>query len=214
VNSSVSAWSPDPSLLAVLEGAKRRGAIGPGPIDVHVSHALAYADVWPPLVEASGLLDLGSGGGLPGLVLAARFPLRRVILLEGRVRRAAALASVVADLGLADRVEVVAERAELAGRRADLRERFDVVVARAFGVPAVTVECGSPFVAVGGALVSSDPPGESRGDRWPSAELDLLGLAFECSSVQPVALTVLRKVGRCPERYPRRLGVPAKRPLF
>jgi 16S rRNA (guanine527-N7)-methyltransferase len=94
-----STWSPDAELLAVLAAAQGRGAIGPAPLADHVGHALGFLVAWPDLAGATAILDLGSGGGLPGLVLAARLPETRVVLLDGRIARAKFLEAVVDELG-------------------------------------------------------------------------------------------------------------------
>jgi 16S rRNA (guanine527-N7)-methyltransferase len=76
----------------------------------------------------------------------------------------------------------------------------------------VTAECAAPLLAVGGLLVVSEPP---DGRRWPASALEPLGMAVE-GMVRGAAGTFqrLRQVTPCPDRYPRRVGIPAKRPLF
>lgn len=208
-----STWSPDAGLLAVLAAAQGRGAIGPAPLADHVGHALGFLVAWPDLAGATAILDLGSGGGLPGLVLAARLPETRIVLLDGRIARAKFLEAVVDELGWAHRVAIVAERAEAAAHRADLRRGFPAVVARSFGPPAATAECGAGFLAPGGILVVSGPPGGAR-ERWPAAPLGELGLELVDVVVSPRSFVVVRSVAPCPERFPRRVGVPEHRPLF
>lgn len=134
------------------------------------------------------------------------------MLLEGGTTRAAFLEWAVDQLGLSGRVSVVAARAEEAGRTG-LRGAFDLVVARSFGPPAVTAECGSPFLREGGALVVAEPPGGTPG-RWERDGLAQLGLVASESVVEPTAYQVLVQREPCPPRYPRRVGIPAKRPLF
>ena len=94
-----------------------------------------------------------------------------------------------------------------------MRAAFDLVVARSFGPPAVVAECAAPFLRVGGRLAVSEPPtGE---DRWPPAPLAELGLeATERRDVGGAHVQLLRQTAPCPDRYPRRTGVPTKRPLF
>jgi len=111
-------------------------------------------------------------------------------------------------------VEVTTARAEDVGRDPAYRHRFDLVVARSFGAPAVTAECGAPFVQVTGLLVVAEPPGGDDA-RWPAAGLATLGLVDEGVVVRPEAtVRRLRAASACDAVYPRSNGVPAKRPLF
>jgi 16S rRNA (guanine527-N7)-methyltransferase len=160
------------------------------------------------------VLDLGSGGGLPGLVLAAYRPTLRLTLLEARQRACRFLREAAGTLEL-DGVTVVEARAEEAARRAGLREAFDAVVARSFGPPAVTAECGVGFLREGGRLVVSEPPlEETPSPRWPPAGLEDLGLGSPVRGGGPEGSFVSLEKLRSDERWPRRVGVPAKRPLW
>jgi 16S rRNA (guanine527-N7)-methyltransferase len=202
----------DEALLAVLDRARGLGLLGPGDIAAHVTHALAFAVA---LDDPPGrALDLGAGGGVPGLVLAAGpWADASWVLLDASERRCEFLARAVGELGLADHVEVRRDRAEVAARDRDLRGRFDLVVARGFAPPAVTAECGAPFLAVGGHLLVSEPPAPDPG-RWPGEALGALGLVDDGAVVAGVHLRRLRQASACPDRYPRRDGMPAKRPLW
>jgi len=157
-------------------------------------------------------LDLGSGVGLPGFPLALAWPGSRWFLLDGSIRRAEFLSESVTALGLAERVTVVAERAESAGR-GELRSTVDAVFARSFAGPAVTAECASPFLRQHGLLVVAEPPG-GRPDRWDVPGLGGLGMQLGPRLVEPTAVQLIVQVTLCPERFPRRVGVPSKRPLF
>lgn len=202
-------------LVRLLSRSRQRGFLGPGPVEAHIEHALAYTAALE--ADPSRALDLGAGGGVPGLVLAAlAWPATSWCLLEANQRRAAFLLEAVQSLGLADRVEVVAQRAETAGRAPFRRHRYRVVVARSFGPPSVTAECGAPFLAADGVLVVSEPPAVQRGVRWPPAGLADLGLGppQAVDAGQGTTLTALPRTKACPSRYPRRAGIPAKRPLF
>lgn len=202
---------PD-TLPAVLERARAAGFLGPGPVTPHIEHAEAFARAWgePPPTR---FIDLGSGGGVPGLVLASRWPASEVALLEAGARRAAFLHSAVVALGMAERVRVVHARAEVAGRDPTLRGTFDLACARAFGPPAVTAECGAPFLRVGGRLIVSEPPHPDP-RRWPRDGLALLGLGPAVTVGDGARVVVCRQEAPCPDRYPRRVGIPAKRPLW
>jgi 16S rRNA (guanine527-N7)-methyltransferase len=161
------------------------------------------------------MLDLGSGGGLPGLVLATGWRNTHAVLLEASERRGAFLVSAVEALGLRDHVDVVVDRAEHAARRDGLRHAFDLVTARSFGPPAVTGECAIGFLRPGGRLLVSEPPDSVRADRWPPDGLAELGLSFVgLTRAEGGTIAVLQSVTACPGRFPRRTGIPAKRPLF
>lgn len=207
----------DAVLLETLAEARRLGFLGPGDLQPQLDHASGFADAAGALLGSppSTVLDLGSGGGLPGLVLAVRWPTTDLVLLEAGERRSAFLSEAVVRLGVGDRVRVVRERAEVAGRQGELRGSFDLVVARSFGPPAVTAECGAPFLRVGGALVVSAPPANGRSDdRWGAEGLSRLGLGLPQRWSAGATYEVLVQLEECPARFPRRTGVPAKRPLF
>jgi 16S rRNA (guanine527-N7)-methyltransferase len=199
--------------MAVLAEAQRLGYVGGRDLEAHVRQAEAFAAVVGE--GASPVLDLGSGGGLPGLVLAAEWPAAHLTLLDGSSERCAFLTEAVAGLDLSDRVTVAVGRAEALGHDDGLRGRFEVVVSRSFGAPAVVAECAAPFLAEGGRLVVSEPP-NADGSRWAHAdELAEVGLVVERLVAQGgFGFQFLRLVALSPSRYPRRTGVPTKRPLF
>ena len=198
-------------LLTVLETVKGEGALGPGPVTEHLDHALAWAGVLP---EPTNFIDLGSGGGLPGLVLALVFPQARALLLDARARRTESLERSVEILGLGDRGRVHLGRTEEAGRDPLLRGAFDLAVARGFGPPPATAEAAAPFLSIGGTLSVSEPP-EARADRWPDSGLAELGFApAQERRDGDAGFMVTKLVAPCPDRYPRRTGIPEKRPLW
>ena len=221
---------PLPLLRQILEEARAAGFLGPGPVDAHLRHAEGFVAVcrrlWPDGPTPPVLLDLGSGGGLPGLVVATRLPDTTLVLLDAQGRRTAFLSDAVRRLGLEARVSVRQDRAETAGRDASARGHFDGVLARSFGRPAVVAECAAPLLKSGGWLVVSEPPGDAPGpphdpsvdpptaDRWPAEPLRELGLVPEQKLHEAFDFQTLRQTGPCPDRFPRRNGVPAKRPLF
>lgn len=168
----------------------------------------------PPPPSSSLVVDLGSGGGLPGLVLAEIWTDVQVVLLDAHGRRCAFLTRTVQQLRWEDRVTVVCERAEESGR-GPLRERAHVVTARSFGPPAVTAELGGALLAVGGRLVVSEPPG-APDERW-SAPVLRAELSLDVAAGREVDgrwYRTLTKVGPLSDRYPRPVGRPTKRPLF
>ena len=225
-----------------MEGALRQardvGFLGPGPVERHLRHALGFAMV----LESSGgvgrepSIDLGSGGGVPGLVLACIWPDVPWTLLDSMDRRTAFLQTAVSELGLDHAVSVWRIRAEDAGR-STRRGTFAIVTARGFAGPAVTAECAAPLLSVSGRLVVSEPPEGIGPARWSLPALARLGLTLEKSERVTVGLgiidgsagdqgvrssdasgefgyQVLRQVTPCPEGYPRRSGQLLKRPIW
>lgn len=165
------------------------------------------------LPEHGRVLDLGSGGGLPGLVLATHRPELQLTLLEARRRACRFLRQAVTDLGRPD-IMVVEGRAEEAARRPDLRETYDAVVARSFAPPPVTAECAVAFLRPGGRLVVSEPPDDGGPGRWPVEGLKELGLGAAVRVEGPGGTFVVLEKERLDDRWPRRVGIPAKRPRW
>lgn len=199
------------SIEQVLEDSRRFGFLGPGPLQPQIEHARGFASTGERTPDS--FLDLGSGGGLPGLVLALEWPQARGVLLDAMVKRTEFLRTACVRLGIADRVEVRCGRAEDAGRDPALRGRFDLVTARSFGPPAVTAECAVGFLEVGGELVVSEPPEDDEA-RWPADGLAELGLEIVQSPTPERRFVRMRSIEVAPDRYPRRVGVPGKRPLW
>jgi 16S rRNA (guanine527-N7)-methyltransferase len=136
-------------------------------------------------------------------------------LLDAAMMRGKFLQSAVGELDLTARVEVVVERAEIAGRHPDLRGRFQVVIARSFGPPAVTAECATGFLEAGGLLLVSEPPDTAGADRWPADGLAQLGLVLgRRIAADGATIQVLHQASVCADKFPRANGRPAKRPLF
>jgi 16S rRNA (guanine527-N7)-methyltransferase len=202
-------------LVGHLERARGHGFVGPGPLDPHLEHAEALAAAVGS--DFGGrFLDLGSGAGIPGLALLLAWPQATGTLLDSRLRRCAFLEEALGELGVAGRGDVACGRAEELARREDRRGAYDVVVARGFGSPATTAECAVGFLRAGGQLVVSEPPGEPRRDRWPAEALDELG--FQGPELrgrdEGPRFAVLTLPEPASDRWPRRVGLPAKRPRW
>jgi len=229
------------ALQDVLVAAREAGFLGPGPIERHLRHAQGFVALARMETEGESprMLDLGSGGGLPGLVVAGGWPEATVVLLEASERRAQFLKRAVAACDLQQRVSVVHQRAEICGRDPLYRATFDGVVARSFGAPAVVAECASPLLRLGGWLIVSEPPREDttidpesetdltdprlpaperpapeEAGRWPADKLAAFGLKPTESVRAEFGYQILRQILPCPDRFPRRNGIPSKRPLF
>jgi 16S rRNA (guanine527-N7)-methyltransferase len=184
-----------------------------GPADDLVADSLVLLDH---LGSAHTLVDVGSGGGLPGLPLKIARPELEVTLVEADEAKAAFLVQAAARLGLSG-VEVVARRAEDVGRDDRYRERFDVAVARALAPMPVLAELCLPLVRVGGSLLAQ----KTDLDEVEAARHAIALLGGTLESVQPAPSTarqsgvvaVVAKISHTPTAYPRRAGVPSRKPL-
>jgi 16S rRNA (guanine527-N7)-methyltransferase len=164
-------------------------------------------------------IDIGSGAGFPGLPIKIVRPALRLTLLEAHAKRAAFLERLVQRLGLQG-VTVVNGRAEEVAHDPDHREAYDLALARAVAPLPVLVELALPFLRLGGALAAPKGSAARREVKEAAAALRACGGLLE--SVRPLAvpftetpptLVIVRKVSDTPQRFPRRPGIPAKRPL-
>jgi 16S rRNA (guanine527-N7)-methyltransferase len=206
----------DEDLLEVLHRAREYGYLGPGPIETHIEHARGFGAAFvsrygsPP----RNFCDLGTGGGVPGLVLGVLWPEAQGLLVESMQRRAASLRQAIVDLNLVDRIRVAEGRAEEFAHELELRESFALVTARSFAEPAVTAEIAAGLVEVGGVLIVSEPP-EPDSQRWPAEGLAELGFGEPARHVgDSGTFAVIPKSAPAPADRPRGVGKPAKRPLW
>jgi 16S rRNA (guanine(527)-N(7))-methyltransferase RsmG len=168
------------------------------------------------LGDARKVVDVGSGGGLPGIPLKIARPELQVTLIEADQAKAAFLVHACARLGL-DGVEVVAKRAEEAGHDPRLREAFDVAVARALAPMPVLAELCLGLVRVGGRLLAQKTDAEDLGDA--AHAIEVMGGALAAVHASPSAarqagtVVVIDKIHATPATYPRRAGVPNRKPL-
>lgn len=184
-----------------------------GPAGELVDDSLVLLDH---LGDAARVVDVGSGGGLPGLPLKIARPGLKMTLVESDQAKAAFLVRACAALGLPD-VEVVARRAEDVGRDPSHRESYDVAVARALAPMRVLVELCLPLVRVGGRLLAQKTEQEDLDGARRA--IDVLGGALNRVVAAPSTarragtVVVVDKVRPTPAAYPRRSGVPARKPL-
>lgn len=191
------------------------------PGEAWMRHVLDSLSVLPFLGEpgeAESVIDVGSGGGLPGIVVAIMRPDLRVTLLEATGKKARFLGTVAADQGMTH-VRVVTDRAETAGRMGDLREKFDIAIARAVGPMRVMLELTMPMVRVGGAVLAMKGRSVEGELRDAGDALQLLGggevhVYDALPGVEADAVMVwVGKASATPSEYPRRPGVPKQEPL-
>lgn len=170
-----------------------------------------------PLGETA--IDIGSGAGFPGLPIKIVRPGLKLSLLEAHAKRAAFLQHLVQRLGL-EGVTVVNGRAEEVAHDPRHREAYDLALARAVAPLAVLVEMALPFLRVGGLLAAPKGSRARREVNEAAAALTACGGIVESTrplevpgAETPPTLVIVRKTSATPERFPRRPGIPAKRPL-
>lgn len=179
----------DEPLLEALALSQQLGMLGSRPVVEVISQATAYVEALDAAGVTGGVVvDLGSGGGVPGLVIARQRSHLRLILVDRRATRTDHLQRLVARLGLGERVEVVTADAALLPQL--IPTPVDAVVARGFGPPADLLAAAAPLLGPGGVLVVSEPP-ESDGNRW-SREL-LEPVALERQDHHDSRVAVLRR---------------------
>jgi 16S rRNA (guanine527-N7)-methyltransferase len=181
-----------------------------------------YLDCVAPLAggfpAANTAVDVGSGAGFPGIPLAIMLPDTRFTLVDALGKRVDFLKTVIDRLGL--NAEALHLRAEDAARRDDLREGFDLAVARAVAPMNVLCEYMLPLVRVGGKMLALKGPGLD--EELAQAENALRLLGGELERVQPLAIpgrdwnhraAWIAKTAPTPQKYPRRAGTVEKKPL-
>ncbi len=184
----------------------------------HFLDALSCAFVTGDL-NGRTLIDVGSGAGFPGLPLKILYPNLRLTLVESIAKKCSFLQYVVNDLALAN-VTIMNSRAEYVGQQPEHRQQYDWAVGRAVAELRVLAEYLLPLCRVGGKGIAQK--GESAVDEIEAAQQAIMTLGGETPSVQKVELpghdrphflVIIPKVKETPTRYPRRPGMPGKRPL-
>jgi 16S rRNA (guanine527-N7)-methyltransferase len=185
--------------------------------EVHIADSLSALEI-EQLRSADRIADLGSGAGLPGLVLAASRPEARFDLLESISRRCGFLREAIDRMGLAN-ARVICERSE-EWARGQGREAYDAVTARSVGRLASLAELASPLLREGGVLVAWKGARSGGEEGELARATDRLAMeSVEIRSVRPYPASrnrhihLLRKNGRTPNGLPRRPGMAAKRPF-
>jgi 16S rRNA (guanine527-N7)-methyltransferase len=168
-------------------------------------------------VSATTLLDLGSGGGFPGLPIKIIKPDLEVILLEANGKKVAFHQHIISMLRLS-KITSIYSRAEDLGHDEFFRGRFDVVTARAVARFPTLYEYALPFLKVGGILIAQKTSSEEELAQGEQALKELGGaiqhiVPVTISGLEHRHIVIIKKISETPEKYPRRTGVPTKRPL-
>ncbi|MDR7868749.1 MAG: 16S rRNA (guanine(527)-N(7))-methyltransferase RsmG [Sporomusaceae bacterium] len=209
-NDLLVAWNDKVNLTAIT-----------APQEVAVKHVIDSLTCYDEKVfpHDATVVDVGTGAGFPGLPLKIYRPGIRLTLLDSLNKRLNFLREVVERLGLSG-VEIVHARAEEAGRMKDHRDRYMVATSRAVARLNVLAELCLPFVAVGGHFVALK--GAQYREELDEAVRAIAALGGQVTEVRPVrlpglddsrAVIYIRKVSPTPAAYPRRPGLPEKKPL-
>ena len=174
----------------------------------------AYPQLFP---RGAKLVDVGTGAGFPGLPLAIARPDLQVALIEPMQKRCEFLSAVLEAISLSN-ARVFRLRAEDAGRNAAFREAFDITVSRAVAPLPVLTEYMAPLTQTGGAVLCWKGP--AAGGEAAEAENACAALGCGRPELLPLSfpgeerwLVKAVKEDKTPERYPRRAGIPVKRPI-
>lgn len=157
----------------ILTDAQRIGALGLRPISEVIEHAGAFAFALPD--SCRNIVDLGSGAGVPGLVVAELRPELHITLVDRRAKRTDALERAVASLGWSHRVRVVCADVAALTRQDEWRDTFDAVMSRGFGPHETTLKYSAALARPGGIVLLSEPPAGSK-NRWDAAVVAAAGL--------------------------------------
>lgn len=209
-NQELIAWNKIHNLTAIRE-----------PEQVRVKHFLDSLSACQVMngTQLDRVIDIGTGAGFPGLPLKILYQKMHLTLVESIGKKTAFCEHVIDKLGL-DGVEVIQMRAEELGRLDKIREQYDWALARAVAVMPVLLEYLLPLVRVGGSVLAMK--GESGPAETQTAEAATQILGGHLRQLHPVTLpgvveerylVVIDKVATTPDKYPRRVGIPAKRPL-
>ena len=185
----------DESRLRVLERilreAQRIGALSNAPVAEIISHAKWFADAMPHTARTA--VDLGSGAGVPGLIVALFCPYLRLHLVDRRVGRTDVLVRAVHALNLVDRVTVRCSEITDMTKDSTWAKHFDVAMSRGLGPPIQTLNLSRDLVKPGGAIIISEPPPDSD-SRWDQQQVRALGLEGP-SRIGAVAMFHVKQFG-------------------
>lgn len=165
------------------------------------------------------MIDVGTGAGFPGIPLKIMFPNLKVVLLDSLNKRLKFLDSIIDELQLTD-ISTVHGRAEDIGKDIEYREKFDVCVSRAVANLSTLSEYCIPFISVGGEFISYKSEFSEEEKRGAEKAINLLGGSIKKSVIVELPYSEINrsfifidKKNKTPNKYPRKAGVPSKKPI-
>ena len=170
-------------------------------------------------LEANSIIDVGTGGGFPGVPLAIAFPEKKFTLIDSLNKRVKIINDLCSKLGIKN-VKAIHGRAEELGRQNNLRESFDLCISRAVANMSTLSEYCLPFVKIGGTFIAYKGP--NCREEIENAELAMEKLGGEVYGVFynelegfefDHVLVYIDKINSTPKKFPRKAGTPAKEPL-
>jgi 16S rRNA (guanine527-N7)-methyltransferase len=185
-------------------------------LDLHIEDSLKIFDHWQG--QGERVIDVGSGAGMPGLVMAIRDINNHYTLLEADLKKSRFLMQAMELLTL-QHLQVIRERAEVIGQDIKYREKFDAVCSRAVASMRVVLEYCLPLARIGGIVWLWKGPRYLKEIEEAEKALKLLGgevekvILYQLGEDRQRAIVQVRKKEASPEQYPRRAGMPLKRPL-
>lgn len=185
------------------------------PSEAWMRHILDSLSLLPYIhqTNAKKIIDVGSGGGVPGIPLAITCPESDFVLLDSTGKKADFLKSVADDLKL-NNVSVVNDRAEIAGRQTEHREKYDLVIARALGRLPVLLELTIPLAVIGGNILAiKGEQAQAEIEESKSALHRLHSSVVDMSKTPTGTIIVIKKQRKTPAIYPRKVGEPKHNPL-
>ncbi|KUG02577.1 rrna small subunit 7-methylguanosine (m7g) methyltransferase gidb [hydrocarbon metagenome] len=185
-------------------------------IDMHIEDSQKVFERWS--LEKQEIIDVGSGAGFPGLIMAISRQENTYTLLESELKKYQFLSQAVQLLKMSH-VQVIRGRAEELGHDNAYREHFDVATSRAVAAMRVVIEYCLPLTRVGGMVLLWKGPRYEEEIEQSTHALKVLGgkveeiYLYQLGEDRQRAIIQIRKHQQTPERYPRRTGLPVKRPL-
>ena len=203
-------------LEEILIHAKNLNYLGKPPVQDHIFNAQGFIQTINELntgLEKVKLVDLGSGGGVPALILVDYFKAWDFVLIERKEKRAEFLSWAVKKLNIEKRTEIICDEVENVARNSEYEATIDFVTARSFAPPPTTAECACRFLKKNRYLVVSEPPNSTN--RWENKALKETGfIPLKTTKQKNGTFQVLELLEKPSNRLPRRPGVPRKRPLW